>query len=76
MELTEVAPEKLRPDVHAAVERLGAEDLAVLHRILLQLEKERLWRELSAEFEADARAGKYDQLDNLIREARAELRAR
>jgi hypothetical protein len=38
------------------------------------MEKEHLWRKLSAEAETDRRAGKFDRLADVIREARAELR--
>jgi len=50
------------------------ESLLVLHRLLLHMEKERLWRELSVEAEADRRSGKFDQLSEFIREARSDLR--
>lgn len=76
MNSTDLEVEKLRPAVLATVERLGGDDLAVLHRILLRLEKARLWRELSDEFATDAQTGKYGRLDEIIREARTELRAR
>jgi len=41
---------------------------------LLIVEKERLWRELSAEAGQDRRSGKFDRLPEIIRQARAELR--
>jgi len=50
------------------------ESLLVLHRVLLIVEKERLWRELAAEAEDDRRSGKFERLPEIIREARAELR--
>ena len=50
------------------------EGLRLLHRLLLHVEKERLWRELSAESEADRRSGKFARLSEIVREARAELR--
>jgi hypothetical protein len=46
----------------------------VLYRLVLHIEKDRPWRELSAEAEADRRAGKLDRLSDLVREARADLR--
>ena len=52
---------------------MDEESLRVLHRLLLRMGKERLWRELSAEAEADRHSGKYDRLTDIIREARAEL---
>ena len=67
-------PKKLRPEIIQRIETMDGESLLVLHRVLLHLEKERLWRELSAEAEVDRHAGKLDRLPKIIREARAELR--
>jgi hypothetical protein len=67
-------PEKLRPEIVQRIEAMDGESLLLLHRLLLRMEKERLWRELSAETEADRRAGKFDRLTDIIREARTELR--
>ena len=66
-------PDKLRPEIVQRIEAMDRESLLVLHRLLLRLEKERLWRELSAESEADRQAGKHDRLTDIVREARAEL---
>jgi hypothetical protein len=49
------------------------ESLLVLHRILLIVEKERLWREVSAEAEQDRCSGKFERLPEIIRQARVEL---
>ena len=67
-------PKSLRPDIIQRIETMDEESLLLLHRILLIVEKQRLWRELSAEAEQDRRAGKFDRLQDVIREARAELR--
>ena len=53
---------------------MDSESLLVLHRVLLVVEKERLWRELSAEAEQDCVSGKLDRLPEIIRQAREELR--
>ena len=74
MEATVLEPQKLRPEIIQRVEAMDDESLLLLHRLLLRLEKERLWRELSAEAEADRRSGKFDRLSDVVREARAELR--
>jgi hypothetical protein len=74
MEATVLEPRKLRPEIIRRIEAIDDESLLLLHRVLLHLEKERLWRELSAEAELDRRAGKFDRLPEIIREARAELR--
>jgi hypothetical protein len=67
-------PKKLRPQLIQRVEAMDEESLLVLHRVLLIVEKERLWRELAAEAEQDRRSGKFERLPEIIREARAELR--
>jgi len=66
--------EKLRPDIIERINRMDDDSLLVLHRILLTVEKEKLWRELSAEAEEDRLSGKLDRLPQIIREAREELR--
>jgi hypothetical protein len=67
-------PKKLRPEIIQRVEAMDDESLLVPHRVLLVVEKERLWRELAAEAEQDRRSGKLERLPEIIREARAELR--
>ncbi|MCX6915498.1 MAG: hypothetical protein NT167_21040 [Verrucomicrobia bacterium] len=66
-------PSKLRPEIIQRVEAMDDESLLVLHRVLLIVEKERLWRELAAEAEEDRRSGKFERLPEIIRTARAEL---
>lgn len=74
MQATVLELRKLRPEIVQRIEAMDEESLLLLHHLLLRLEKERLWRELSAEAEADRRAGSFDRLTDIIREARAELR--
>lgn len=73
MNSTVLEPEKLRPELIQRIQSLDEESLLLLHRVLLIVEKRRLWRELSAEVEGDRRAGKFDRLPQIIQEARAEL---
>ena len=44
------------------IEAMDDESLLLLHRLLLHVEREQLWHELSAEAEADRRSGKLDRL--------------
>jgi hypothetical protein len=74
MEAAVLQPQKLRPEIIQRVEAMDDESLLLLHRLLVRLEKERLWRELSAEAEADRRSGRFDRLSDVVRDARAELR--
>ena len=74
MNSTVLEPKKLRPEIIQRIEAMDDESLLVVHRVLLIVEKERLWRELAAEAEQDRRLGKLDRLPEIIREARTELR--
>jgi hypothetical protein len=74
MNSTVLEPNKLRPELIQRVEAMDDESLLLLHRVLLIVENEPLWRELSAEAEQDSRSGKFERLPEIIREARAELR--
>ncbi len=74
MNSTLLEPKKFRPEIIQRIESMDDESLIVLHRVLLIVEKQRLWRELAAEAEHDRQAGKLERLPELIREARAELR--
>ena len=73
MEATVLEAQKLRPTILQRIEAMDDESLLLLHRLILHVEKEKLWHELSAEAEADRVSGKLDQLPAIIREARAEL---
>ena len=72
--LTELDPKQLRPLLHAEIDRLRDEDVALLHRVALQLELEEVSGRLDAGFDADRAAGKLARLPELVREARATLR--
>jgi hypothetical protein len=74
MEATVLQAEKLRPELIQRIEAMDDESLLALHRLLLHVERERLWHELSAEAGADRRSGKLDALPQIIREACAGLR--
>ncbi|MGO8765409.1 MAG: hypothetical protein ACLQSR_09805 [Limisphaerales bacterium] len=74
MEATVLEPRKLLPEIVQRINAMDEESLLVLHHLLLRMEKERLWRELSADAEADRLSGKFDRLTDIIRETRAELR--
>jgi hypothetical protein len=64
---------KLRPEIIQRIQSLNDESLLVLHRVLLIVEKERLWRELSAEAEQDRVSGKFERLPEITCQARAEF---
>jgi hypothetical protein len=70
---TAIKHDKLRPEIIQMIDKMDDQSLQLLHRILLLVEKDRLWRELSEEAERDRLSGKFERLPELIREARAEL---
>lgn len=74
MEPTVLQAEKLRPELIQRIEAMDDESLLVLHRLLLHVEKEKLWHELSAQAEADRSSGKLNKLPQIIREARTQFR--
>jgi hypothetical protein len=74
MQAPALEAKKLRPEIIQKIEAMDEESLRLLHRLLLHIEKDRLWRELSAEAEADRQSGKMDLLTDVIREARAAIR--
>jgi hypothetical protein len=74
MSVPVLEPKKLRPEIIQRIESMDDESLLLLHQILLRVEKDRLWRELSAEAEQDRRSGKFQRLHEIVQEARAELR--
>ena len=73
---TSLDPAELRPALHATIDQLDAESLAVLHRITLQMELEGLVAGVDAEFDALRESGRLERLPEIIREARAAIRAR
>jgi hypothetical protein len=73
MEPAVLEAQKLRPELMQRIQAMDDESLLLLHRLLLHVEKEHLWHELSAEAEAERRSGKLDRLPEIIRKARAGL---
>jgi len=69
-------PSELRPALHAKVDQLQGEALAILHRVALQLELDQAVAETDSEFDLLRGQGRLDGLPEIIREARAAIRAR
>ena len=74
--LTDLDPKELRPLLHAEIDRLRDENVALLHRVALQLELEEVAARLDERMDAERVAGKLARLPEIIREARAALRLR
>jgi hypothetical protein len=73
---TTLDPRELRPALHAKIDEMDGETLAILHRVALQLELDRLTGEVDAEFDRLRGQGRLDRLPEIIREAREAIRAR
>ena len=73
---TTLEPSELRPALHAKVDQLEGEALAILHRVALQLELDQIVGEVDAEFDTLREQGRLDRVPEIIREARAAIRAR
>ena len=69
-------PQHWRPLLHAEIDRMGDVNLAVLHRVALQLELEDVVARLDAGFDEDRAAGKLARLPEIIDAARKALQQR
>lgn len=69
-------PVQIRPLLHAGIDRLGGENLLLMHRIAMQLELEEVTARLNDGFDEDRLAEKLARLPEIIREARAAIRHR
>lgn len=69
-----IPPEQLKPALHEKIERMNGEQLALLDRVLLQLEAEQAADHLSEAFDADHVHGKFRRVAELVRQFRAEHR--
>jgi len=58
--IANLPPQQLRPVVHENIDRLSDTELAVVHRVLLQMEIERLADSVSEGVEEARLAGKLD----------------
>ena len=74
--ITPIDPKNLRPLLHERIDQWAADDLPLLHRVMLELERDRLVIELNEEFDRDREAGRLARLPEIIREARAALALR
>ena len=67
-------PKDLRPDLIQRIESMPEDCLLWVHKVLLHIEKDQLWKELSTEMDADHQAGKFARLQDTIREVRGEIK--
>ncbi len=67
-------PSTLKPDLIQRSEAMSDLDLQLVHEVLLHADKDRLWREISADAENDRLSGKWERLPEIITEVRSKLR--
>ena len=65
-----VHAETLKPRLHCKIERMSPEQLALLDRIVLQIEAEDLADRLGEAFDEDRRQGKLQRIPELVRQSR------
>ena len=66
--------EKLRPVLHDKIERMDAQQLVLLNRLLLQLEAELLAERLGDNFDKDHERGLLRRVPELVKQFRTEHR--
>ena len=69
-----IAAEKLKPMLHDKIERMDAEHLSLLNRVLLQVEAEELADRLNDAFDRDRAQDKFCCVSELVQQFRAEHR--
>jgi hypothetical protein len=69
-----VEPEELKPVLHAKIERMDGQHLALLNSVLLQLEAEECAERLGEAFDKDHEQGRLRRIPELVRQFRAEHR--
>ena len=67
-------PKDLRQQLVRSLDKFDEPELVFIHRVFLEAEKQRLWREIGEDAEKERLAGKWDNLPEVIREVRAKLR--
>lgn len=68
-------PAALRQNLRDQIDALPDEGILVLHELALDLQLRSAWSKFSEGMTADLEAGKYEQLDEALKDARAALRS-
>lgn len=69
-----ITAENLKPVLHEKIERMDAEHLSLLNRILLQVEAEELADRLNDAFDRDRAQDKFQRIPGLIEQFRSQHR--
>jgi hypothetical protein len=67
------SPEQKRPVLHELIDALPTEELELVEGVLARLEMDRLWKEVREGFTSDWAEEKFERLDEIIGEVRADL---
>jgi len=68
-------PKNLKQQLAQSLDSFEESELVFVHRVFLEVEKARVWKRIGETAEADRVAGKWEDLDEVIRGVRARLRA-
>ena len=69
-----IEAEKLKPVLHEKIERMDAEHLVLLNRVLLQVEAEETADRLHDAFDQDRAQGRLQRVAEIVKQFRAEHR--
>lgn len=70
-----LSPTEIRPLLQNKIGHMSDDLVTKLHRVMQKLEAQQLWDEIKADGARDRAEGKYDNLNDVIAEVRAEMAA-
>ena len=73
--LTQPVPKDIREQMVRRLETAPEDVVLLVHDVLLQIEKENLWRKIQNNASEDARAGKLDRVGEIIQNYRETRRS-
>ena len=68
-----LSPTEIRPLLQGKIGQMSDEQVKKLHRVMLKLDALQLWEEIKAEGAVDRSSGKFERLNEVIGEVRAEM---
>lgn len=70
-----ISREQKLPVLHRMIDDLSADELVILELVLARLEMDKLWKDVREGFTEDWETGKYQRVDEVIREVRDSLKS-
>jgi len=70
MPIDQPIPKDLKQQLVQSIESFDEPELVFVHRVLLEVEKRRLWKKIGANAESEFKAGAWEDLDEVIRKVR------